>query len=607
MLVPNAVFDQHIIVLGKTRSGKSSVMRLLVEHLLKHEKPVCIVDPKGDWFGLKSSHDGKKAGYPVVIFGGEHADVPLNSRSGAAVAELVATGNRPSIIDLGGWMPGARTEFYIDFAAAFFIKTRGRRWLVIDEVHNFAPKGKIMDPQAGKMLHWSNRLASEGLGKGVALIAASQRPQKVHNDFLTSCETLIAMRVIHKSDRDAIEDWIEGCGDEEKGPEVVNTLAAMKRGEGWVWSPEAEFGPKRIQFPMFQTYDSFKARNSEESLKLRGWADVDLADVTKKLEAVVREAEAKDPTKLQARVRELERELAKSSMRKEGFLKPVVDSKAVERAVRPFRALLEEAMRLIVKVTAIGFEDTAIKPEEIKKALEATAKEISRITKAQMQQRNAEFERFKREANHLLAKMKNVMESEPLKVEFEIQHKQVMPVESLAPFAIQPSPPAPRMPREPRSVRSDTNGLPPGELLVLRAVAQYGDGVERDQLSVLSGYKKSSRDTYISKLKQRAYITEAGGRILATEEGIVALGDRHEPLPEGVELQEYWLGKLTGGERAVFEAILAHGGRAITKEKIDETTSYKKSSRDTYISKLIARRIVENAGRGEVKVSANLF
>ena len=43
-------------------------------------------------------------------------------------------------------------------------------------------------------------------------------------------------------------------------------------------------------------------------------------------------------------------------------------------------------------------EDTAIKPEEIKKALEATAKEISRITKAQVQQRNAEFERFKREA-----------------------------------------------------------------------------------------------------------------------------------------------------------------------------------------------------------------
>jgi len=58
-------------------------------------------------------------------------------------------------------------------------------------------QGKVLDVDAGKMLHWSNRLASEGRGKGIALLAASQRPQKVHKDFLTSCETLIAMRVIH--------------------------------------------------------------------------------------------------------------------------------------------------------------------------------------------------------------------------------------------------------------------------------------------------------------------------------------------------------------------------------------------------------------------------
>ena len=38
LLIPEAVFDQHIIVLGKTRSGKSSAMRLLVEHLLLPKK-----------------------------------------------------------------------------------------------------------------------------------------------------------------------------------------------------------------------------------------------------------------------------------------------------------------------------------------------------------------------------------------------------------------------------------------------------------------------------------------------------------------------------------------------------------------------------------------
>jgi len=71
------------------------------------------------------------------------------------------------------------------------------------------------------MLHWANRLASEGAGKGVTLIAASQRPQKVHKDFVTSCETLIACRVVHKLDRDAIKDWIDGCADAAKGRAVL--------------------------------------------------------------------------------------------------------------------------------------------------------------------------------------------------------------------------------------------------------------------------------------------------------------------------------------------------------------------------------------------------
>ena len=53
--IPSAALNQHVIVLGKTRSGKSSVMRLFVEELLDQQKPVCIIDPKGDWWGLKSS------------------------------------------------------------------------------------------------------------------------------------------------------------------------------------------------------------------------------------------------------------------------------------------------------------------------------------------------------------------------------------------------------------------------------------------------------------------------------------------------------------------------------------------------------------------------
>jgi uncharacterized protein len=221
LCIPEEILLQHAAILGKTGAGKSSVMRHIVEHVLDHHKRTCIIDPKGDWWGLKKSGDGRAAGYPVIAFGDfkepKAQDIPINAQSGVHVAELIAMGNRPCIIGFRGWMPGQMIKFWIDFASTLFKENSGELFLFGDEFHNFAPKGKILDVEAGKCLHWSNRLMSEGRGYGLVCFIASQRPQKVHNDTLTCCETLIGMRVTHKADRDAIKDWIEGCGDMAKG------------------------------------------------------------------------------------------------------------------------------------------------------------------------------------------------------------------------------------------------------------------------------------------------------------------------------------------------------------------------------------------------------
>lgn len=308
MNAPIEILNQHVAVLGKTRSGKSSVMRGLVERMLDEGRPVCIVDPKGDWWGIKLSKDGKHEGYPVVIFGGEHADIPIDEHSGRLVAELFATENRPCLIDLGGWMVGPRTRFWIDFASTLFKQTKGSRWLAVDEIHNFAPKAKVFDAEAGKALHWTNRLVSEGLGKGLQMLFASQRPQKVHNDTLTSAETLIAMRVLHPSDRGAVSDWIKGCGDSE-GNEVLASLAQMERGEGWTWSPEIGFGPKRIKYPMFKTYDSFRPQTVDDTNRLTGWAEVDLDQIRSKFAATLERAKADDPKELRRQIAELQKQI----------------------------------------------------------------------------------------------------------------------------------------------------------------------------------------------------------------------------------------------------------------------------------------------------------
>ena len=91
---PEKILLQHLVMLGKTGAGKSSALRHIVEYLLNLNRRVCIIDPKGDWWGLKKSADGKSAGFSVIMIGDfkdpRASDVPINAHSGKHVAELIA-------------------------------------------------------------------------------------------------------------------------------------------------------------------------------------------------------------------------------------------------------------------------------------------------------------------------------------------------------------------------------------------------------------------------------------------------------------------------------------------------------------------------------------
>jgi hypothetical protein len=284
--------------------------------LLDHQKRVSIIDPKGDWWGLKASADGEGAGYPIITFGdfknADASDVPINEHSGKHVAELITSGNRPAIIGFRGWFTSHMLHFWIDFAKGVFNANSGELYLIIDEAQNLAPKQwKMVDSEgkAGTAIHWTNRILSEGRGLGINIWVCSQRPQKVHNDTLDGCETLVAMRVVHPAARGAIADWIKGAEDKEKGKTVMESIGAMKRGEAIIWSPEIEFGPKRVMFPMFRTFDSFAPPQLQKKVIQRSWADVDLEAVKEKLASVIKEAKANDPKELRSELNKVRQEL----------------------------------------------------------------------------------------------------------------------------------------------------------------------------------------------------------------------------------------------------------------------------------------------------------
>ncbi len=558
--VPEAAFAQHAIVLGKTGSGKSSVLRVVAEHKLRRQQPVCVIDPKGDWWGLKSSADGKSPGFPVVIFGGEHADIPINSMAGAQIAELYATGNRPCIVDLGGWTVADRTRFFIDFSQALFKLTRGPRWLIIDEVHNFAPQGKIHDPQAGRMLHWANRIITEGRGKGITVLSASQRPQKVHKDFVTSNETLIAMRVIHPLDRNAIKEWIDGSPDRDKGKEVLESLASMKRGEGWVWSPEIGFGPKHIAFPLFETFDSFAAPKNEADRHPKGWADVDLEEVKTKLADVVKDAEANDPKLLQARIRELERQVAQKV--------PEVDP----------RAMAEAEQRGYERGRQDGYHDGRA---DVIAAISHVSHRLAELVDDVKQKREAHYANAQT-APHFRSAASNQVEKPEVRA---------------------------RAPRPAASGSGDPSLGNTGKRRILIALAQNPEGLTGTKLSLLTGISQGGGTwrTYMGELRGAGWIEGDRSRLLITDAGLRALGE-YEPLPEGTALLDYWRNRLGDtGMRRVFDTLVDAYPRALPQAEVARRSSIELGGGTwrTYVGKLRGLELV--TGRGELKASEDLF
>lgn len=573
-MIPEKVLNQHIAILGKTGSGKTYLAKGIAEHLLSQKKRVCILDPTSVWWGLRSDSTGKKAAFPIVVFGGEHADVPLGRNHGAAIAEIVGTTDTPAVLDTRLMTVGDRTQFFTDFGEALLRKNKGPLHLIVDEAHLFAPQGRVNDPQSGKMLHAANNLVSLGRGVGLRVILISQRPAKLHKDSLTQAETLIAMRLIAPQDRNAVEDWIGEWADPKQGAELLKSLPSLPTGEGWLWSPEAGI-LERCKFPKISTYDSSRAPDGDVGKIVL--ANIDLPTIQARLETVAHDAFENDPKRLRAKLADLQKQLNYSNAKPNQNVPP--PEKEIDRA----------------------FERGA---KSVKAELGKRVREYQRSVESKLSTAGAFL---KRAADSLQMALGAFGDAPKLSGLDEI----IAEAGKFAPPAPARAVMASRTPLPPRKAvtNASSNGhgehLPPGERAIMIACAQYPDGVTREQLSILTGYKRSSRDAYIQRLRGREFITDQGS-IFATQAGVDALGSDYEPLPVGEELQRYWIGRLPEGERAILKVLIEAAPNAVDRSALDDATGYKRSSRDAYIQRLKARKLVRVGSEG-VTASEELF
>ena len=302
--------DERIAIVGTSGSGKTYAAKGFVERLLDHGTRLAIVDPLGVWWGLRASADAATAGYPVVVIGGQHADVPIEEGMGTALGRLVAREPLACVVDVSELgIAAARRRFMTAFAEGVYEGNREPLHLVFDEADLWAPQRPT--PEGTALLGRIEEIVRRGRVRGFIPWLITQRPAVLHKDVLSQADTLIAMKLTSSQDRAAVGAWIEGQADREEGKRILAQLPRLQRGEGYVWAPGREV-LQRVRFPAIRTFDSSRApARGERVATPRTLAQVDLTAIMAALENA---AESR-PTKVHRedrRVAALERQLAEA-------------------------------------------------------------------------------------------------------------------------------------------------------------------------------------------------------------------------------------------------------------------------------------------------------
>jgi len=580
--LPEDFVTQSAGIVARRGAGKTYTALKLTEELVRASLPVAVLDPLGVCYGLRTSADGKSAGLPVTILGGDFGDLPLEPTDGAVVARFIVEHPGAYVLDLSG--PGfdslrSQDRFAEDFMVALYRAKNSDRTplhLVMDEADSFAPQRPGEDQK--RMLGAAEAIVRRGRSRGLGVTLITQRPAVINKNVLSQVELLVALQVTAPQDRKALEEWAKGFSEKPDRDRFLDGLARLKVGEAWLWSPAWLGIFQQVMVKRRVTFDSSSTPKAGETRTIpRVLAPVDLDALKAEMEASIEKAKAEDPKVLAAtireqakRIRELEAVSPTPDVVEAVVEVPVVPPELVA-ALDSYRGLHER----LIQTTGALVDEMAPVTAAVEKAL-LECEVGSPATKAKLP------------AARPIARTGT-------------------PAPAPAP---RPARPAARSTRDspvenPES--TPTFGPDSAPARILAALAKFPDGRTRRQLAALTGLaaRKSTIRNALSTLRVAGLIEEQGDLIRLTDAGVDAAGGV-DPLPTGPALLDHWRSEVGGADsapRRIFDLLVDRWPETLSRADITDQTGYDGSTLRNALSKLRSYDLIT----GDVRASDELM
>lgn len=540
------LWKTRLLVMANSGGGKSWLLRLLAELICKI-MPVIIIDPEGEFVTLREK-------FPFVLVG-KGGETTADLRTAKLVMTKILELRASAIFDLSE-MPLRERHEYVKLISEAAIGVPKNLWrltcFIFDEVHDFCPENGKGESVAKKAVL---AFPTQGRKRQFISIFATQRPNKLAMDARAEfLNRMIGMTF--EPDDLKVAASILGVSGKTDVPAFNRQMRTMDEGNFFAFGRAISLETILVKVGMVQTSHGVDG-SMPQAIKAPPTPDKvkallpQLADLPKEAENA-----ANVEAYLRAEITELRRRLRE----RPAVATPVTERVEVpvlsDKQIQDLRKILEPYQSLVAK--QIG------KTDQVYAALNNTFEAVMKT----------------RQNGHA-----------------------PKPVIRLSPVAQ-----VAKLVERPRITAPTSSGgefvkLPKGEKEIMKAIAQYPEGASREQLTRLTGYKRSSRDAYINRLQGKGYVNKD---LTPTQAGIDALGHDYEPLPTGDDLIRYWLDRLPEGERIYFEIAVEARGEYVTKEDADMRTHYKRSSRDAYLNRLQARKLIDTRP-GAYRAAPGLF